>query len=70
MARKKQRRLLIATDGANFFVRRIASVKRDAINNETVYTCDKPIGRYFPDLSSAVRKAKDVLSNPASWAWR
>ena len=66
----KQRRLLIVTDGEHWFVRRVSHVKRDLTRNETVYACDKPIGRRFNDIASAVRRAKDALSNRKSRAWR
>lgn len=66
----KLRRLLISTDGDKWYVRRIASVTHDGTHDAMIYKCDQPIGINFKSLPAAIRKAKDVLSNKNSRAWR
>lgn len=54
-------KIAIVTDGKAWFVRRIASSTHDAIHDEKIYYCDKPIGTRYKTLDAAVVVAKKAM---------
>lgn len=51
------KRFVIVFDGRHYHVRRLASSRHDGVNDEMVYTCDRPIASDLMTLNDAEEAA-------------